>query len=131
MSQESHKLSRPIKFRRLGEKKHVNLAFPSLNGTFFFHRILSQKRVPKHMEIHPQMFTCPWTTQQQNSTYKSVIKISCVGQVGHGISTPLENSFEYPQHMFGLRNKKIFFFNALNKVFYKLMSNLRALGING
>ena len=36
-----------------------------------FHRILGQKRVQKLIDIHPQMFSCPQTTQQENSTCPS------------------------------------------------------------
>ena len=68
-------------------KKHVNLAFPSLNGTSFSQNFGAEKSAKTHgnspQDVHLS------TGNSAGKFHLSVIKISRVGQVGHGISTPL------------------------------------------
>ena len=68
-------------------KKHVNYAFPSLNGTSFSQNFGAEKGAKTHGNSPPDVHLS--ADNSAGKFHLSVIKISLVGQVGHGISTPL------------------------------------------
>ena len=79
--------------------KRVTLAFPSLNGTSFSQNFGAEKSAKTHGNSPPDVHLSAGNSA--GKFHLSVIKISRVGQVGHGISTPLhlDSTFEHPENV--------------------------------